>query len=392
LWLIERGEKHPRALLWIPPLFLLWLNLHAGFALGPALLLAYGFGLIIETALGNTSWQQARPIVLRVLVLLLVCLALVPLNPSGTQLYRYPFDTLRSPGMRSLIGEWVSPNFHQSLYRPLLLLWLLVLTVFASSRSKPKGRIIVPLLLTSLAALDAVRHIPIFVLLAIPVIVAALPNWSPRPAVSSGPPDSSHFRAVFNGAVLILMAGFALARWGILARNQDIREADLLPKQAIAFLQANHQPPNVFVFYDWGGYTIWTLYPSYRVFVDGRADLYGEDLLRQSIRTVLELRSGWDQILDHWNVETVLVPPSSALAQALLLDRNWSVAFRDSEAIILVRSHPQAENALHLPETHVPGVTKVKKCFPEPSGICETRPIEGLVPSSSPGSGVVGLG
>ena len=42
LWLLEAGERRPRLLFWIPPLFLLWLNLHAGFALGPALLLAYG--------------------------------------------------------------------------------------------------------------------------------------------------------------------------------------------------------------------------------------------------------------------------------------------------------------------------------------------------------------
>ena len=181
LWLLERGTERgtekdrPRLLLWIPPLFLLWLNLHAGFALGPALLLAYGVGLMMETASGNTPWQEARPILLRVLLLLVVCLALVPLNPSGAQLYRYPFDTLRSSGMRSFISEWHSPNFHDWLYRPFLLVWLLLLTALASSRSRPKGRVIVPLLLTSFAALDAVRHIPIFVLVAIPVIAAALP-------------------------------------------------------------------------------------------------------------------------------------------------------------------------------------------------------------------------
>ena len=136
---------------------------------------AYGAGLIMETAVGNTPWQQARPIVLRVLLLLLACLALVPLNPSGAQLYRYPFDTLRSSGMRSFIVEWFSPDFHEWLYRPFLLVWLLLLTALASSRSRPKGRVMVPLLLTSFAALDAVRHIPIFVLVAIPVIAAALP-------------------------------------------------------------------------------------------------------------------------------------------------------------------------------------------------------------------------
>src|SRR5208282_5696141 len=106
LWLLDQGERRPRLLLCIPPLFLLWVNLHGGFALGPALLLAYGVGVILETALGNTPWPEARAVLLRVLLLLVTCLLLIPLNPSGAQLYRYPFATLRSPGMRSFIGEW----------------------------------------------------------------------------------------------------------------------------------------------------------------------------------------------------------------------------------------------------------------------------------------------
>jgi hypothetical protein len=343
LWLLEGGEDRPRLLLWIPPLFLLWLNLHAGFALGPALLLAYGVGLITETAVGNTPWQQARPILLRVLLLLLACLALVPFNPSGAQLYRYPFDTLRSPGMRSFIVEWFSPDFHEWLYRPFLLVWLLVLTALASFRSRPKGRVIVPLLLTSFAALDAVRHIPIFVLVAIPVVAAALPVASASLAVSQRQPDSSWFRPLFNGAVLILMAVLVLVKWVSLARNQAAREAEQFPQKAVAFLRASNYPRKVFVYYDWGGYAIWKLYPAYRVFVDGRADLYGDDLLRQ-FKTAVQLRTGWREVLDSWQVEAVLVPPSCALAQALLLDRNWHAEFSDSKAILLLRTHPAVEN------------------------------------------------
>src|SRR6266436_7152165 len=228
LWLLESAnrENRPRLLFWIPPLFLLWLNLHAGFALGLALLFAYGLGLIMETAAGNTPWQQARPIVLRVLLLLLACLALVPLNPSGAQLYHYPFDTLRSPGMRSFIVEWFSPDFHDWLYRPFLLLWPLLMTALASSRSRPKGRVIVPLLLTSFAALDAVLHIPIFVLVAIPVIAAALTVASPSSAASQRRPDSSQFRPLFIRAVVILLAVLALVKWITLARNQDAVEAE----------------------------------------------------------------------------------------------------------------------------------------------------------------------
>jgi hypothetical protein len=344
LWLLEAGQDRPRLLFWIPPLFLLWLNLHAGFALGLALLFAYGVGLIMESAVGNTPWQEARPIIWRVLLLLLACLAVVPLNPSGAQLYRYPFDTLRSPGMRSFIAEWFSPDFHESFYRPFLLVWLLLLAALASSRWRPKGRVIVPLLLTSFAALDAVRHIPIFVLVAIPVIAAALPVASASSAVSQRRTDSSRFRPLFNGAFVILMAVFVLVKWVSLARNQDAHEAEQFPQKAVAFLRTSDQPQRIFVYYDWGGYAIWKLYPQYRVFVDGRADLYGDDLLRQSIKTVVGLGTGWRDVLDRWKVEAVLVPPSCALAQALLLDANWHAAFSDSRAIILLRRHAAVEN------------------------------------------------
>jgi hypothetical protein len=352
LWLLEAGEHRPRLLFWIPPLFLLWLNLHAGFALGPALILAYAVGLLLETAVGSTAWHQARPILLRVLLLLLACLALVPLNPSGAQLYRYSFDTLRSPGMRSFIVEWFSPDFHQWLYRPFLLLWLLVLTALATSRWRPKGRVIVPLLLTAFAALDAVRHIPIFVLLAVPGIATALqaagPTHASKPATRGAPAwtgggarphmsGSSRFLPLFNAAVLVLMAGFAFVNWVSLARGQDARVAERFPENAVSLLRAGHYPERIFVYYDWGGYAIWKLYPEYRVFVDGRADLYGDDLLRQSIQTVVEIRTGWRDVLDRWQVEAILVPHSCAVAQALLLDPNWHVASSDSTAILLLR-------------------------------------------------------
>jgi hypothetical protein len=160
----------------------------------------------------------------------------------------------------------------------------------------------------------------------------------------------------------MLMAVFVLVKWVSLARNQDARAAEQFPQKAVAFLRASDQPRNIFVYYDWGGYAIWKLYPEYRVFADGRADLYGDDLLRQSIQTVVDLRTGWRDVLDRWQVEAALVPPSCALAQALLLDPNWHAAFRDPKAIVLVRTHSTVENAglLQAP-SKTPGIRELLK-------------------------------
>ncbi|MFY9562481.1 MAG: hypothetical protein WAQ52_19790 [Terriglobales bacterium] len=346
LWLLERGQNRPRLLLWIPPLFVLWLNLHAGFALGPALMFTYGVGLAWEVASGDTAWQEARTYLARILLVLLACLALVPLNPSGAQLYRYPVDVLRSAGMRSFIVEWLPPDFHQLRYLPLFLIWLALLFALASPRCRPRARVLVPLFMTCFAALDAVRHISILVLLATPVIAAAFSSpLGLAPVRARSARSFSEFRFAFRAAVLLLMAGFAGTRWHDLVRNQARAEAEFFPIQAIEFLYIHHLPSRLFAYYDWGGYAIWKLHPDYRVFVDGRADLYGDDLLHQ-FQQAVRLGVGWDQVLDRWGVQTVLVPPSCALAEALLLDPGWHAEYRDSQAIVMLRTRPLSETGV----------------------------------------------
>jgi hypothetical protein len=340
LWLLEGAEQRPRMLLAIPPLFLLWLNLHAGFALGPALLVLYALGLVLETAAGTTPWSQSRPIVSRVLGITLFCMVLVPLNPSGSQLYRYPLETLRSTGMRKYIVEWFSPNFHQWLYVPFLLTLLLLFLALAYSHTPFRGRVLLPLLFTTIAALDAVRHIPIFILVAIPVVSAAIPN-APSPLLSRPQSTPAAKRATFALVALILLASFAILRWTELDRDQQAREDTLFPELAVAFLQTSQEPERLFTYYDWGGYAIWKLGKHYQVFADGRADLYGDDILTQCVQTVTRLHTGWEQVLDSWNVQTILVPPSTALAQALSLDPRWNSAYRDRQAVVFVRVHPQ---------------------------------------------------
>jgi hypothetical protein len=346
LWLLDRAEQRPRLLLWIPLLFLIWLNLHAGFALGPALLLLYAGGVLLEALSGTTPWVEARPLFTRVLLATLACLALVPFNPSGARLYLYPFEIVHSSEQRSVIVEWFSPDFHRSMYAPFLLVLLLLMAALAWSRFPVRGRALAPLAFLLVSALDAVRHIPVFILVALPVMAQALALSSQPAWPAALRPPRPRFRSFSYSAAIVFLAVFALWRWTTLANTQKGREAALFPRNAVAFLRANQLPERLFAFYDWGGYAIWNLYPQYRPFADGRADLYGDNLLKQAAQTVPNLRQGWQAILEDWNVETVLIPPDVALAQALVLDQRWSAPYHDSQAIIFVRNHPNQQALL----------------------------------------------
>jgi len=92
----------------------------------------------------------------------------------------------------------------------------------------------------------------------------------------------------------------------------------------------------VFNYYDWGGYIIWRLYPEYRVFVDGRADLYGDKYMEEMADT-LHAEKNWQEPIRRFGVGTVLVPPNIQLAAVLGRDPGWTKVFEDGQAIIFTR-------------------------------------------------------
>ncbi len=88
--------------------------------------------------------------------------------------------------------------------------------------------------------------------------------------------------------------------------------------------------------YNWGSYVIWELYPDYLSFVDGRTDLFDEQLLAAYL-TAWRADPGWETVLDRWDIQLALLEPDAPLAEALL-DAGWRVGYRDSISVVLERS------------------------------------------------------
>jgi hypothetical protein len=332
LWLLilERSERNPRILWWTLPLTLLWLNLHAGFALGLALSALFLAGEWIESALGSS--QSPTPHLRLAALILLLDLLIVPLNPNGLRMFSYPIETLRSTAMQNYIAEWASPSVHHAEYWPFL---LIVLGTFAAMswcplEVRPRDLLLLPASLY--AALCSIRMIPLFVLIAVPLICRRLRNW---PRSNSQPQRQSTLaRSFLNGFILLAMAVFAGVHVFQVIQRQPQAEAQHFPTRAVAFLQAHPPSGRIFNHYDWGGYLIWRLYPSTPVFIDGRADLYGQQLLDQFAGTY-QLKGDWRQTLQQWNIETVIVPADSALATGLRSSPGWMISYQDSQAVVL---------------------------------------------------------
>jgi hypothetical protein len=362
LWLLilERSAHTPKILWWTLPLTVLWVNLHAGFALGLTLIALFLAGEWIERKIEK---QQPSPRSRFLALILALDLLLVPLNPNTVKLYWYPIATLRSSAMQRYIAEWASPNFHRAEYWPFLLIVLALFAILSWLRGAIRPRDLLLLCVSLFAAFCSIRLIPLFVLIAVPLIARQIakwqsPKWGVEKLAQSRPlidllrgPLPLPARMTVNGIILIAMVAFAAIHTADVIQHQGQREAKVFPERATAFLWTHPPAGPVFNGYDWGGYLIWKLYPAGRVFIDGRADVYGDQFLHDFADTY-EFKENWHQTLDHWHIQTVLVPVDSALATGLRRAPGWTISFEDALAVILTRSPSRtslADNAtFHL--------------------------------------------
>ncbi len=342
LLLLDRSYQHPKLLWWTPPLMLLWANLHAGYAVGIALLLLFLIGDGLDVAFGVRD-PHLSPARFRQLALVTaICAAVVPLNPYGIQMYRYPLETLHSRAMQAYIGEWLSPDFHQPRYLPTVLLMLTTLVVPVLSPRRLRPRELLLLVVTTYAALRSVRHIPIYVLVAVPLlsgmITACLRERGKTALLDASPRPLTSAKLIANTILLAGFLFFTVARMHYVILHQPETEAKEFPAAAASFLMSSRPTGPLLNHYNWGGYFIWRLFPAYKVYIDGRADLYGDAFLDDFAASYYLKGKSWQDSLADWGIQTVVLPPDAPLTLALRGVPAWKLVFSDSQAVVLTRA------------------------------------------------------
>ena len=345
------STERTKLLMWIPPMMLLWVNLHAGYALGLVLIGLYGVSAVLDG-----KWRLVRPLA----ITLLGSAILVPLNPNGLRMFSYPLETLMSPSMAAYIEEWASPNFHQVTYLPLALLLFALLAGLALSPKRAQTGEVFLLLVTGFGALRSVRHIPIFALIAAPVVArsfwAIMESRGWEKYLTKPEMPAIGMSLVINVLLLLSPIGVACLRVGHFVAYQPKYESKNYPQRAVDFLVQQKLAGPIYNQYGWGGYLIKRLYPNYRVYIDGRADVYGDAFMTEAMRTY-DGREGWREPLDRLSITTVLVSPDAPIASLLRSDGAWKMAYEDEQAVVFVRpQNPQTAANLDASRSE----TKVK--------------------------------
>ncbi len=346
--------RRTRLLPWFPLIIILWVNLHGGFAIAFILMLCYlvgeAFNLLLPVnqpvhPLPSTNPDQPSslswPAWKHLALTFIICLLVVVINPHTWQMWFYLFRTVNIEVLHDFIAEWQSPNFHQPIIQPFLVMLLLLLTVIARSKRQIDWTDLALLGGWLMMSLMAARHIPIFALVATPILVkhatvALETQFGPVRLGNLRPP--SRMMNLINWFLLGIIALGPIVQVGgtFSPANLQRAEADRFPVEALAYLR-EHQPPGLlFNSYNFGGYLMYHLWPDYEIYVDGRTDLYDDMFLRHYLNVILA-RPGWEIRLLQEQIRLIVIEANAPLALRLTTSTAWHKTYADDQVKIFER-------------------------------------------------------
>lgn len=242
----------------------------------------------------------------------ILCLIASGVNPSAYRIYAFPLGTLSSPAIQRYITEWFSPNFHEVDWVPLALLLLGIMALGLFVRRRFKFTTIGLLTVSAYASLRTVRNVPLFSVIAAPVMASQLSSIvTLQPSTENIPRRTRMTLAILLAVIALVGAALVWLRLS----DQPKTDRATFPVGAVDWIEIHQPEGNLFNAYQWGGYLIWRLYPHYPVFIDGRAELHGDQMLTEYVN-IYNTHSGWEQDLEHYGVGSCWWSPTRSLLSA----------------------------------------------------------------------------
>ncbi|MDJ0497274.1 MAG: hypothetical protein QNJ89_05545 [Acidimicrobiia bacterium] len=294
-------HMRPRPLWLLPVLFWLWASIHGMFAVG--------LGYLLLDGLRRKSRRQLIAVVFSGLA--------TALTAHGLGVWWIVLQFLRNRGALELISEWQPPDFSNPFLVPLLLVILAVITAAALGRIAPRD-------------LWLILPFATFGLLAERNVWPAVIVLAPFAIRAAGAIPAAERKARSEAYLINWGIAAALVAVGVIGLVQpvELNEQRFPERAAVAALE----PGPLFNGSAVGGYLIYADWPEVAVFIDDRAELYGEE----GFRTFHDTKSGVnvEGTFATWGIDQVLVSSDWPIVGYLEL-LGWEYRYRDDYFVVM---------------------------------------------------------
>jgi hypothetical protein len=333
-------------LYWLPLIFLLWANLHIQFLYG---LVPVGMLLCVNLLLGGSSilrerWKKthssksalsrapkfvAPPLSLEKLALIFgACLVATCIGPYSYHLYGVIQEYSKAKSAYSLIVELQPLTFRAPNHYVQLLLCAAAFIAVGWQKRIDLFKLAL-LTIAALVAFRTMRDSWFLSTVAAACIADVVSGYGERER-SESPLELAGVFAVVAIALLLFARGVGFTQQGL-----DQAISHRFPVKAANFLRQNPVPGPLYNTLDWGGFLMWYM-PNYPVAIDGRNDLYGDELDELFIGTQ---RGGESYKQDPYLNESgvVLIRRTDGFYYALNQDPRFSLIYQDAIAAVFAR-------------------------------------------------------
>jgi len=334
-------------LYWLPPVFMLWANLHIQFIYGLFVVGLYaGINVVQRIANGMGALppfvaynDQPRRYTAKLVLIFAACTAATLIGPNFYHPYVSVFEYSRAKFPYKVILELQPLSFRG--YSHFAELFVAAAGFYAIGFRRKLD--LFKLALVAVASVVAFRTMrdAWFICLSAGACVA---DWQSSPEtetipstsqkITFDPPETWLEKAGIAVVLAILLAAFSNGA-DFNARALDRAISADYPVNAINFLRRNPVRGPLYNNLNWGGFLMWYM-PEYPVAVDGRNDLYGDELDKLFYQSQNADNSyTTDPYLNEAGI--VLLDSELPLAKILTADPRFELVYHDQIATVYAR-------------------------------------------------------
>ncbi|MFC1509822.1 tetratricopeptide repeat protein [Candidatus Omnitrophota bacterium] len=352
-----------------------WVNIHGYSMLGPILLFLFILSEFIKRKIklpfdwNNVRYLDDKRTYNKILSILAVTVVLFFLSPYGIDNFKYPFFVIRSFLYSSNnfyhISELSSSSLPGILFTQKYILLICALTLFMTSLllNIRKVNIFNVWVFISffLMYCAANRHGGFF---AITACFCVLDNFKTENLTYL----KKYFKFRYAGIlsiILTILLGFYIARdqffkvselnkryiysKGFVSKSHLFGvSGSRYPKKAVDFIIEHKIKGPIFNCFNIGGYLIWRLYPTHRVFIDGRVGgvykgIYRKEFMDEFVWSLNDFKK-WKELDEKYGFNMVVLDYSSTdfyyyLIKNLYNAEKWRLVYMGDVAVVFVKDN-----------------------------------------------------
>ncbi len=323
MYILNKYRNEDTKAIWILPIIsLLWVNLHGG----SSALLFVLIGITIFSGLFDFTFLKVRAVKLplykvKLLVMnLILCIGTATINPKGFRMLAYPFINMADKFVLTTIDEWRCPDLKNIGDFPIfLIIGVVIITLMIVKEELDLFDIIITLAFTYLT-LKSIRFEALLLPAVTPIMLKYIPGARKTDIVS----DLKYPMM----AMTVFLIFISITTVSSLTKS-PIDRIHMPSEKSVEVIKIE-RPERILNYYTWGGYLI---YKDAPVFVDGRADLYSNNIYPDYIDIDL-IHENFKALLNKYDFDMIIYPKSRRLALYLEDSKNYKLIYSDETTVI----------------------------------------------------------